>query len=106
MLFNSEKVVVATAKGTAVEVNEKIIEVSSARLLSRHIGMLGAKGLLPNRQRALVERLGFGVMAHVIVDKPSRIEINGIIGLQSYGFFQIPVCGLVLNNYRLTPVGS
>ncbi len=39
--------------------------------------MLGSQGLFPNRQRALVERLGLGVAALIVVERRQVVEKDG-----------------------------
>ena len=42
--------------------------------LSRRVGMFWPKNLLPDPERFLVERLGFGVLAHILVQLGQVIE--------------------------------
>ena len=46
-----------------------------------HIGVVCAERLLPDRQRALVERLGVGVLALVLVHDGQVVEGRGHVGV-------------------------
>jgi len=57
------------------------IEFSQVLKARGHIGMVRAKGLLRDRQRALVERLGLRVLALGAVEQCEVVQARGDIGM-------------------------
>jgi len=58
-----------------------MVELGQVVQARRHIGMVGAEGLLHDRQRALVERLRLGVLTLGIVERGQVVQARRHIGM-------------------------